>query len=166
MVDANKDGGVDEPEWTKLVQMVKTTVTGGPALVAIRPQGEGDLTLSSVLWKQQRNIPEVPSPLYYKDRVYLIANGGILSCLAASSGNVVYRGRVGAPGIYYSSPVAAAGKVFVASGEGVISVLRAGDSLEVLSNNNLGEPIYGTPAVVGSALYVRSANHLWAFGTR
>ena len=76
----------------------------------------------------------------------------------------MYRGRVGARGAYYASPVAAGGKIFVASAEGVVTVLGSGDTLEVLANNELGDPIYGTPAPVGSALYVRSAQHLWAFG--
>jgi hypothetical protein len=84
----------------------------------------------------------------------------------AKSGKVIYRGRVNAPGAYFASPVAAGGKVFVASAEGVVTVLGGGETLEVLANNDLGEPVYGTPALVGPAIYVRSSQHLWAFGGR
>lgn len=124
------------------------------------------MTASAVLWKEQRSVPEVPSPLFYRGRVYMVANGGIVSCVDAKSGNLLFRGRVGAPGAYYSSPVAADGKVFVASSDGVVTVLTDGETLKVLSNNDLGEPVFGTPALVGSALYVRSLNNLWAFGSR
>jgi hypothetical protein len=56
--------------------------------------------------------------------------------------------------------------VFVASAEGVVTVLGGGETLEVLANNDLGEPVYGTPALAGPAIYVRSSQHLWAFGDR
>ncbi len=91
-------------------------------------------------------------------------SGGIVTCLEAKTGKVLYRGRVNAPGPYYASPVAAGDKVYVASTEGVVSVLDGGDELKVLANNDLGDPVYGTPAPVGSTLYVRSARALWAFG--
>jgi hypothetical protein len=62
--------------------------------------------------------------------------------------------------------VAAGGKIFVASGEGIVSVLAEGTELTVLANNDLGEPVYGTPALIGGRVYVRSVGHLWAFGSK
>ena len=165
MIDANKDGGVDENEYNSVWTFIKTmTPVGADGLLRIRPGGEGDQTLTAVQWSERRNVPEVPSPLVYRDRVYMIGNGGIVSCVDRQKGKVVYRGRVNAPGAYYASPVAAGGRVVVASSEGVVTVLGGGDSLEVLANNDLGEAVFGTPAVVGSTIYVRSERHLWAFG--
>ena len=94
----------------------------------------------------------------------MVTAGGIVTCVDAKTGKVIYRGRVNAPGAYFASPVAAGGKVFVASADGVVTVLVGGETLEVLSNNDLGEPVYGTPALVGPVIYVRSSHHLWAFG--
>jgi hypothetical protein len=91
-------------------------------------------------------------------------NGGILTCLDARSGKVVYRGRIGAPGPYYAAPIAAGGKVLVASGDGVVTVLAVADELTVLSQTDLGEQIFATPALIGTALYVRSVGTMWAFG--
>jgi hypothetical protein len=96
----------------------------------------------------------------------MVANGGILSCVDAKTGKMLFRSRVGAPGAYYASQVAAGSKLFLASAEGVVTVTGDGDTLTVLSNNDLGEPIFGTPALVGSSVYIRSAHHLWAFGKR
>jgi outer membrane protein assembly factor BamB len=164
LLDPNKDGGFDEQEWAKLIELVKTASAKRHGLTAVKPRGTGNITASGIKWIEHRNIPEVPSPLRYRDRVYMIMNGGILTCLDAETGKVLHRGRIGAPGPYYSSPVAADGKIFVASGDGVITVLSDGNSPAVLAQNDLGEPIYATPALAGSVVYVRTQNHLWAFG--
>jgi len=135
-------------------------------LLSIRPAGEGELPATALEWSEKRNVPEVTTPLFYRGRVYTVTAGGIVNCVDAKTGKSIYRGRVNAAGAYFASPVAAGGKVFVASAEGVVTVLGGGETLEVLANNDLGEPVYGTPALVGPAIYVRSSRKLWAFGGR
>ena len=166
MIDANGDGFVDETEYNRVKEfrnyMAALKVPYG--LLSIRPSGEGDVSATALQWSEKRNVPEVTTPLAYRGRVYMVTAGGIVSCVDAKTGKVIYRGRVNAPGAYFASPVAAGGKLFVASAEGVVSVLGGGETLEVLANNDLGEPVYGTPALVGPAIYVRSLQHLWAFG--
>lgn len=163
--DSGKDGLVDEADYNRIFERLKNMPIRQSGLLAIRPDGDGDLSLSSVQWNEPKGTPEVPAPLAYRGRVYTISNGGILTCVEAQSGRVLYRGRVRAPGAYYASPVAAGRRVVVASAEGVVTVLGGGETLEVQSNNDLGEAVFGTPAPGQSALYVRSLNHLWAFGT-
>ncbi|MCA1562293.1 MAG: PQQ-binding-like beta-propeller repeat protein [Acidobacteria bacterium] len=160
-MDRNKDGLLNETEWQQAVAFLRTIIKEH-GVVAIRPDGEGDLT-SKVLWTEKLAVPEVPSPLLQDNRLYLVRNGGILSCLDAASGKVVYRTRVGAPGPYYASPVAANGKIYLASGEGTVSVLVPGDEFKVAARNDLGEPIYATPAIAAGTLYVRTVDHLYAF---
>ena len=109
-------------------------------------------------------MPGVPSPLYYKGHLYSFKNGGIVFRRIAKTGKLVYSGRLGALGEYYSSPVAADDKVYVASAEGVVVVLDAGDELKILARNDLGEPILATPALVGGNVYVRTGSYLYAFG--
>ena len=110
--------------------------------------------------------PEVPSPLYYKGRIYTIKNGGIIFCRNAANGKVVYKGRLGAGGGYYASPVAGDDKVYTASDRGVVTVIKSGDRLEVLARNVFGEPIMATPAIAGGNVYVRTERYLYAFGKR
>ena len=75
--------------------------------------------------------------------------------------------RVGAPGAYFASPVEAAGRVYVASSEGIVTVLGTGkDQLDVPARNALGEEIVATPAIAGKAIYVRTTKGLYAFGDR
>jgi outer membrane protein assembly factor BamB len=102
--------------------------------------------------------------LYYNGRLYTFKNGGIVFCRVAKTGELVYSGRLGAPGYYYSSPVAADQKVYIASEEGVVVVLDAGEKLNVLATNKLDSAILATPALVEESIYVRTENHLYAFG--
>ena len=153
-------------EWAGLLAFVAQT-KAEHGLRGIKPDGRGDVTSTHVLWRENRAIPEVPSPLVYENRVYYVRNGGILTCLDAGKGRVIYRKRLGAPGPYLSSPIAAGGRLFVGSGEGTLTVFAPGDELKVLARNDFGEAIYATPAVSSDGtLYVRTPSALYAFAPR
>jgi outer membrane protein assembly factor BamB len=161
--DANKDGEIQKEEWEAALKFVSSFKTEH-GLLAVRPGGSGDVTATNVLWKEKTSVPEVPTPLVYQNKIYMVRNGGVLTCMDAATGKVVYRGRVGAPGPYFSSPVVANGRLILASGDGVVTVLGTGDHLEVLAKNDFAEEIRATPAVVGGVLYIRTASGLFAFG--
>jgi outer membrane protein assembly factor BamB len=133
-------------------------------VMAVRPGTQGEVKPTNIAWSERRGVPGVPSPLYYKGRLYTVQNGGIIFCRAAKTGELVYSGRLGALGYYYSSPVAADDKVYIASADGVVVVLDAGANLKVLATNKLDGGILATPALVDGNLYVRTENHLYAFG--
>ena len=84
--------------------------------------------------------------------------------LDAGSGKVIFRGRLGALGAYFSSPVAAGGRIYFASEAGIVSVIGSGDRLDVLARNDLEEPVFATPAIVESVIYIRTPGHVYAFG--
>jgi outer membrane protein assembly factor BamB len=163
--DSNKDGAIDAGEWAGVLDSFKELKTEH-GLVAVKAGGQGDVTASHVLWKEKSSIPEVPSPLVYQNRVYLVRNGGIVSCLDATTGKLVYRARLGAGGPYYSSPIEAGNRLIAASAEGTVVIFGTGDTLDVLARNDLGEPIFATPAVSNGVLYVRTASALSAFAQR
>ncbi len=160
--DENMDGAIEKEEWDKTIEYV-VTYYGEAGLMALRPDAHGELPMTQVLWKENEKVPEVPTPIYYKGCVYMIKNGGIITCVNAESGKVLYRERLGASGPYLSSPIVANGNIYIPSNNGVISVIKAGDKLEILAQNDLGEKIYSTPAVIGNTLYVRTAENLYAF---
>lgn len=162
MLDANKDGQISRLEWALVAMFANRKVEHG--LFAIKPGGKGDATATHVLWRDPKATPEVPSPLYYRGRVYQVRDGGIASCLDAETGKLLYRERLGPGGAYFSSPVAGDGKVYAASMRGVVVVLKAGDVFQVLARNDLQEPVVATPALVGGIVYVRTEKHLYAFG--
>ncbi len=161
-VDLNRDGYISRFEWG-LVSTVSMLAPSNNSVLAVRPGGKGNVTYSHVAWRDRNSLPEVASPLVYRGRLYLIKDGGILSCLEAKKGKLLFRKRLGSVALYHASPVAADGKVYVASARGVVLVLRAADKLEVLARNDLKEAIRATPAAVGGVLYVRTEGHLYAF---
>jgi outer membrane protein assembly factor BamB len=160
-IDADKDGRLTREEWESMARIFDEARN---VALAVRPGGRGEVTDTHVVWRQTRGLPYVPTPLCYEGRLYLVKNGGLATCLDAKTGRPFYQEeRLGALGDYYTSPVAGGGRVCVASQPGLVVVFRAGDSLEVLARNNLGEPIMATPAIVEDTLYVRTKNHLYAF---
>jgi len=162
-LDLNGDGKIDKAEWDTLQA---TTAKGQNLLVAVTPGGHGDITQTHVAWKFTRGLPYVPSPLFYDGRIYLIKTGGMLSSVDAKTGQPYYtQERLEAAGDYYSSPVAGGGRIYVASLDGKLTVVKAGgDKPEVLHQADFGERILATPAIVGDKLYLRTQNTLYAFG--
>jgi outer membrane protein assembly factor BamB len=163
MFDRNHDGMIDKGEW-ELSKLLFKMMPSEHGLLAVKLGGKGNVTGTHVAWKEKRGLPEVPSPLVYRGRVYLVKEGGIVSCLDAATGKLVYRERLGATGAYFASPVAGDGKLYAIAHAGVVSVFAAGDRLTVLARNDLGEHVLATPAVADGKLYVRTENHLYAFG--
>ena len=133
-------------------------------VAAVRPGGKGEVSQTNIAWSERKGVPGVPSPLYYNGRLYTFLNSGIVYCRVAKTGELVYSGRLGAPGFYYSSPVAADNKIYIASEEGVVVVLDAGEQLKVLATNKLDGAILATPALADGNIYVRTENNLYAFG--
>lgn len=159
-IDRDNDGFVSRFEWfagSTMASMLSNT------LVALRPHAAGAGKPPEVAWREKASLPEVPSPVYYRGRLYLVRNRGLLSCWNTKTGKLLYEERVGATGNYYASPVAGDGKVYVCSAAGVVTVLEAGDTFRVLSKSDLGEPILATPALVDGKVYLRTEGHLYAF---
>lgn len=132
-------------------------------LAAVRPGGSGRVNETHIVWEQRLGTPGVPSPLFVEDRLYTFRNGSLGFLRDAATGELLHRARIGNGGFYYSSPVAGDGKVYISSSSGVVSVIEMGDRLNVLSKNDLGEPVLATPAIGGGVLYIRANETLYAF---
>jgi outer membrane protein assembly factor BamB len=160
--DANKDGVFTKEEWLGSLEFLKHNANN---VMAIRPGGHGNISASNVAWKADRGISEMPSPLFYRDRLYFVRDGGLLTSYDAGTGKLVIdRERLGAIGQYVASPVATGGRIYAASAPGKMVVIKAGDTFEVLAVNDLKEAVTATPAAIEGKLYVRTAKHLFAFG--
>jgi outer membrane protein assembly factor BamB len=136
----------------------------GNRLMAVRPGITGEVAQTNIAWSERKGVPGVPSPLYFKGRLYTFKDGGLVFCRLSETGQLLYDERLGAPGYYYSSPVAADNKIYIASAEGVVVVLDAGEKFSVLATNKLDGAILATPALAGGNIYVRTERHLYAFG--
>ncbi len=158
-IDTDKDGFWTRDEFLARLSFQRAK----PTLMAIRPGGEGDISETHVRWRLHRGIPEIPSPLWFENRIYLVCNGGLFTAVDATDGEVLYRQRLGAPGQYSASPVCADGRIYLASNRGIVSIIKAGDSLEIIRQHDLGEPIFVTPAIDRSTIYFRTETQLRAY---
>jgi outer membrane protein assembly factor BamB len=130
-----------------------------PSLLAVRPGGSGDVTGTQIAWRLSRGVPLTPSPVVAGDHLYMVNDGGILSCVALQTGTVVWQHRV--PGNYSASPVVADGVIYLQSEEGVTTVIRPGPSFQAVAVNHLDGPLLASMAVAGRSLYIRSGEHLY-----
>jgi outer membrane protein assembly factor BamB len=161
-MDKNVNDVIDSDDWDLMQSLSKRNKN---LLVAIEAGGKGDITDSHVSWSYRKGLPYVPSPLFYKDRIYMIKDGGILSSLNADTGELYFEEKIEGAGKYYSSPVAANGHLYVASLDGKLSVIKAGgNEPEVIHQADFGERIFATPALVDDKLYLRTETKLYAFG--
>jgi outer membrane protein assembly factor BamB len=104
----------------------------------------------------------VPSVLYYEGLLYTTNEIGIVTCADAETGKTVWRQRLGR--IFFASPVAGAGKVYMVSETGETYVLRAGRVADVLAKNELGERMLASPAISDGRLFLRSDGSLFCIG--
>ncbi|HEY6168284.1 MAG TPA: PQQ-binding-like beta-propeller repeat protein [Verrucomicrobiae bacterium] len=164
-LDANRDGKVDKSDYDALLAALSK---GENSLLAVKPGGRGNITETHVAWKATRGLPYVASPLLYDGRVYCFKNGGMISSFDAKSGEAFYlQERLNAEGYYYSSPVAADGRIYVASANGKLTVIKAGgEKPEILHQADFGERILASPAIAGNNFYLRTASALFAFGEK
>lgn len=161
--DLDRDGFYGERDWIQY-QGKRSSVN---SVMAVRLGGEGDVTDKNVLWRHYKSLPNATSPLLYQGVLYLVKEGGILTALDAQSGKVLKQGRLpGAIDFYYSSPVGADGKVYAASENCHVSVLKAGGQWEWLARNDFDDQCFATPALVDDRLYLRTRSALYAFGLK
>jgi len=158
-IDLDKDGAMNARDWS----FYRARRAARNNLMAIRLGGRGDITSSHVLWRFDKSIPDVPSPLLYQNVLFLVRTGGIFTTVNPATGEVYRQGRLaGALEGYYASPVAAAGRVYVASEQGKVVVVKASAEWEVLAVHDFGEEIYATPAISGGQMLLRTATALYA----
>jgi len=160
-VDLDADGAISAEEWRKN----QASALAENGLLAFRPGAKGPAGEGALLWKHQRSVPQLPTPVIYRGIVYMVNDGGILTTLDARTGAVHKQGRLReAIDRYYASPVAGDGKVYLASRTGLVSVLQAGPDQEVLSVTDLEEEIAATPALADGRVYLRTKGTLYCFG--
>ncbi|MHC4253155.1 MAG: PQQ-binding-like beta-propeller repeat protein [Planctomycetota bacterium] len=132
-------------------------------LVAIRPDGTGDVTDSHVAWRlRNRDVPTTPSPVAVDGLLFIMGNRGRVTCLEAESGKTVWRERVG--GNYLASPIHDGERIYLSSTTGKTTVIRAGRRFEKLAENKLDSGFMASPAVAGDSLILRTKTHLYRIG--
>jgi len=163
-LDTDQDGAISEAEWNKVViDIKKSPPKQFDALFAISAGGKDNMSKSLVKWTVNEGIGQVSSPLFYQGRIYLVKHGSNVTCYDTKTGDKIYGDRAGPRVYYFASPVAADGKIYFCSLNGVVIVIQAGDKFEILAQNKIGERIYATPALVDGKIYLRTDKNMYAF---
>jgi outer membrane protein assembly factor BamB len=134
-------------------------------LMAIRLGRTGTLTgTDAIAWSTPRGASYTPSPLLHEGRLYVVTDSGLISCFDAATGKPHYQqARLPKPYGFKASPVGAAGKVYLATEEGDVVVVRMGDRLEVLATNSFdNQSFIASPVIVDGTIYLRSRTHFFA----
>jgi len=130
-----------------------------PSLLAIRPDGQGDVTDTHVAWQVDRAVPHTASRLVIDDEIFMVSDGGVASCLDAKTGESHWSERVG--GKYSASLLYSNGLVYLQDEEGKATIIKASKEFEVVTTNSLGERTLASYGVTGNALLMRSDKHLY-----
>ena len=110
-----------------------TTGFQQPSLLAIRPDGKGDVTRTHIAWQLARGVPHTSSPIVAGDYLFMVSDAGIATCVDARSGDVRWQQRIG--GGYSASPVLAGGLLYFSSEDGATTVIRPGATFESVAQS-------------------------------
>ncbi len=131
-------------------------------IMAIRPDGHGNVTKTHVAWHTTKGCAYVPSPIVVGPYFLVASDGGIASCFQCATGKRYWMERMGSH--YSASLIAAGGAVYFLADDGRTKIIRPGPQLEVLADNPLGENCYASPAVSQGHIFLRAEKHLYCIG--
>ncbi|MFT5524984.1 MAG: outer membrane protein assembly factor BamB [Pirellulaceae bacterium] len=143
--------------------MVYLSFEGGLRLLAVAPDGTGDVTGTHIKWTYNKSTPTRPSPSIVDDHMYIVNDKGVVSCLEAKTGAEMWTHRMG--GRHTASPIYANGRIYLFGEDGPINVIAANPAkFELLAENKLDAGSMATPAVIGDSLIIRTKTHLYRVG--
>ncbi|HKI88176.1 MAG TPA: PQQ-binding-like beta-propeller repeat protein [Draconibacterium sp.] len=132
-------------------------------LLAIKPDGEGDVTDSKIVWRTTKGAYYVPSPVCTDDYMFSTMTNGSVYCIEVATGNILWVEDLGKQ---YSSPVLAGGLVYMPNDEGVITVIKPGPTFQKVAQNSIGEKMNASPAISNGKIYIRGYKHLFCIGEK
>lgn len=141
-------------------------ITGGfpeHHILAIRPDGNGDVTDTHIAWRTTEGAAYVPSPIIERDYFLIVSDGGVAHCFEAKSGKLIWKQRLGEE---HASLVSAEGHVYFLNDKGTMNVVKVGTEFVRLAQNDIGEKCFASPAISDGRIFLRSEKHLWCIGSR
>ena len=160
-MDLDQSENLDQAEWERQAAVFDRAEN---SVIALKPsEAGGKLADTDVIWRYDRGIPYVATPLLHRGILWMVKDGGIVTKLEASDGTLLHRERLAGHGSYYASPVAGDGKVYFADDRGFVSVVTSSRDWKILSSHKFREKIQTTPVIQGNRIYIRTQKALYAF---
>jgi len=144
---------------------VFVTSTRGRPFIGFRGGGSGNITGKNELWTNNLGA-DVPTPTTDGKHIYVLADNGVIHCIEAETGKVIYQGKRIELGTYSASPLLAEGKIYNISEDGTVTVIKAGAEFEILAVNRLDNHTLASPVAVDNQLFIRTDDYLYCFQKR
>jgi outer membrane protein assembly factor BamB len=158
--DKDHDGQITPKEWDDQINYMKT---GKNSMFAVKPGGKGDITKTHVIWRTFKGLPYVPMPVVTEDKIFLVKQGGLVTCCDLNGKSVYEQKRIASAGNYYSSPIVSHNHMYLFDTSGVLTVINTEKTPEVVHTAEFNEMIAATPAIEDGVIYVRTNTKLYAF---
>lgn len=133
-----------------------------PTIRTVRTGGKGEVTQTHLAWEQTKNVPSVPSFVYVKPYLFVVTDGGVVACLKAETGDLVWQERIG--GTHAASPIYAGGKIYFLSMEGESVIIEAKPEFKLVARNSINEYCQASLAASQGQLFIRSEKNLYCIG--
>jgi outer membrane protein assembly factor BamB len=159
-MDLDQDGALNQHEWERQADVF---LRAQNSVLAIKPSGRGELGDQAIVWKHSRGIPYVATPVLDHGILWMVKEGGIVTKLDATTGELLQEERLPGVGNYFASPVAGDGRIYFASESGTVSVVAAQRDWQLVSSRDFHEKIYATPCLNGDRLFLRTDRALYCF---
>lgn len=130
-------------------------------LLAIKPDGDGNVTETHVVWRDDKGAPYVPSMIVAGDSLLGVNNSGVAYCYEAATGHVYWRQRLG---MHHASPVLVDGLVYFINDDGQVNVIKPNTEFQRVAQYEMGEPCYASPAISDGQVFLRGFKHLFCIG--
>ena len=141
-------------------------ITGGfpdHHILAIRPNGSGNVTQTHIAWRTTEGAAYVPSPIVVGDYFLVVSDGGVAHCFEAETGKLAWKERTGEE---HASLVSAEGRAYFLNDRGTMNVVKVGPQLERIAQNDIGEKCFASPAISHGQIFIRGDKHLFCIGAR
>ncbi len=164
MIDGPSEEFVSTPTYSERAGLVFISSSWPKqVLLAIRPDGTGDVTQTHIAWQNRKGGPYVPSMIVAGDFLLSVNNSGVAFCYVAATGEVLWQQKLGR---HHASPVLVNGLVFFINDNGQVNVIKPGKKFECVATYELGESCYASPAISDGRVYLRGFKHLFCLGNR
>jgi hypothetical protein len=132
-------------------------------ILAIKPDGTGNVTQTHIAWRTNQGAAYVPSPIAEGDWCLVVSDSGVAHCFEAKTGRIAWEERMRE---HHASLVSAEGKVIFINDFGVTRVVKPGDKYELVAESEVGEKVFASPALSEGQMFVRGDKSMICVGAR
>ena len=142
---------------------VRGPLTGEHHLLAIKPDGNGNVTDTHVVWRTNKGVSYVPSPIIEGDHFLIVSDSGVAHCFDAQSGDILWEERLRE---HHASLASAEGRVYFVNDFGILRAIEPGKDYKLLAESELNEKVFASPALSEGQIFIRTDKSLICLGKR